>query len=127
MLWTKKQVEILKTEYLKKEENYLSKILNKSPNDIRIKASKMKIHKLAQRRNIKSSPVEKQFILDGLLVDLYCRIKKKRGIFPKIYIKMSKEYPRKIFYYLNFSAVELFNLIKDHIHPSMKYKIGVIN
>jgi len=246
--WTIKQIEILKSEYLKKGEHSISSIINKSPNAIRIKASRMKIYKLSQKENIKLSTIEEQVILGGILGDLCCRITKtcknariegahcrlqepylfwkvsilknlsfifwrsklgqlrfqsktypilnhyydlfyrngkkevddhilekvdefglaiwymddgsyikrdrrsrlytngfsyneniimkgwfesKWNISPKIYSdKKPKQYPGKIWFFLQFNAKEtqkLFSLIKDYIHPSMKYKIGVIN
>ena len=51
------------------------------------------------------------------------------NLFPKIYShKEPKRYPGKVWYFLNFNTIEtkkLLNLIKDYIHPSMKYKLGV--
>lgn len=76
MRWTKNDTQLLKEEYLKKGEYVLSKIINKSPNAIRIKAFRLKISKLSYRKKIKLLPEEKQVILGGLLGDLYCRIKK---------------------------------------------------
>jgi len=56
---------------------------------------------------------------------------KKWCIKPKIYsIKKPKDYPGKVWYFLNFNVketIKLINLIKNHIHPSMNYKIGVLN
>lgn len=248
MRWTRLDVNLIEKEYLLKGEYYLSKIINKSPNAIRIKASRLNISKLAEREKIILSSVERQVILGSLLGDMYCRIKKtcknaqiegahskkqepyllwkisllrsllfnirrtnlgylffeskvypclnyyhnlfyingkkqihrkileklnefglaiwfmddgtykkrdrscclhtngftyeeniviqdwfktKWEIYPKIYsIKNPKRYPGKIWYFLNFNVQEtnkLFNLIKNYIHPSMKYKVGVLN
>jgi len=50
------------------------------------------------------------------------------NIYPKIYFhKEPKRYPGRVWYYLEFDVIEtkkLMKVIKDHIHPSMKYKIG---
>ena len=75
-MWTKSEVEILKMDYLNKCEHYISKIINKSPNAIRIKASRLDISKLAQRERIVLTSVEEQIILGGLLGDFYCEIAK---------------------------------------------------
>ncbi|MEK6934423.1 MAG: hypothetical protein AABW46_00955 [Nanoarchaeota archaeon] len=247
-MWSKHEVNALKNNYLNRGEDYISKIINKSPNAIRIKAGRLGIGKLAQREKIRLSDMEEQVILGGLLGDLYCRIKKtcknaqiegahckkqepyllwklnllkslsfnlrrtkldalffesriypclnyyhrlfypkgkkqikpeildkvsefglaiwymddgsysrrdkncnlytngftpaenllikkwfgsRWDIFPSIYIhKETKRYPGKEWHFLHFKRLEtkkLINIIKNYIHPSMKYKIGVFN
>ena len=60
MIWSKEEVELLKNEYLAKGEYNLSKLINKSPNAIRIKAFRLNISKLAQKNKVKLYPLEKQ-------------------------------------------------------------------
>ncbi len=53
------------------------------------------------------------------------------NIFARIHTaRDAKNYPGKVWYFLYFNRKEtekLFKLIKDYIHPSMNYKIGVFN
>lgn len=74
MKWIEDEVRILKESYILKGEYNLSNTLNRSPNAIRIKASRLTIKKLAEREKIILSSVEEQVILGGLLGDLYCVI-----------------------------------------------------
>ncbi len=245
-MWTKEEITALKENYNKLEESSLAQLLKKSPNAIRIKASRLGLNKLKARELIVLTKEEEQIIIGGLLGDLYCRIKKtsknaniegahckkqesyllwkisllkslsfnlrrtnlgylffesrafhclnlyrnlfyKNGkkevnkdildkleplglaiwymddgtyskkdrnssiftngftyeenilikewfeskwkLFPKVYATRNpKKYPNKVWHYLNFSVsetVKLINIIRDYIHPSMKYKIGV--
>jgi len=248
MKWTEAEIELLRKYYINEGEAYLSKLINKSPNAIRIKSSREKIHKLAFRKKIKLLDHEKQIMLGSLLGDMHCRLKGrsknaiieeahcekqwnymlwkvfvlsslefnlrktklnalfaesksypclnyyyklfyKKGkkqisekilfkieaiglavwymddgsyakrdnncnlhtngftyeenkiikrwfenkwkIYPKIYVQRDhKNYPGKRWYFLNFRVSEtkkLVRLIKNYIHPSMSYKIGVFN
>lgn len=74
--WNKKEINLLKDSYLHKGEYYLSNLLRKSPNSIRIMASRLGIKKLDYRNRIRLSAVEEQVLLGGLLGDMYCRIPK---------------------------------------------------
>ncbi len=77
MRWTNNEIELLRRDYVDKGEFCLSSVLNRSPNAIRIMASRDGISKLAYRKDIKLSESEKQIILGGLFGDLYSRIKDK--------------------------------------------------
>jgi len=76
MYWTNQEVELLKNHFLKEGEYFLSKLLNKSPNAIKIKAFRCGMGKLKARKDIQLSHKEDQILLGTLLGDTYCRIKK---------------------------------------------------
>ncbi len=78
MVWSKTEVDLLKRDFSITNDYELSKIIGKSPNAIRIKASRLKIRKRTSitRESLKFNGVEKQLIIGGLLGDLSCRIKK---------------------------------------------------
>jgi hypothetical protein len=72
--WTRQEIKILKNHYLNKGEEHISNLINKSPNAIRIKATRLGVKRL--NRQIKLSSNEKQILLGSLLGDMYCRIRK---------------------------------------------------
>jgi recombination protein RecA len=74
--WNKQELELLKQEYIPKEENSLYEKLNRSPNAIKSMASRLNLNNLKIRGGIILSDAENQIILGSLLGDMYCRIKK---------------------------------------------------
>ena len=74
--WSQKEINLLENSYVVQGENYLSEILDRSPNAIRIMASRLKIKKFDYRNDIVLSYIEEQVLLGGLLGDMYCRIPK---------------------------------------------------
>lgn len=76
-LWNNNEIEVLKSNYILEGDNNLPNLLGKSPNAIRIKASRLGISKFGYKANITLSSLEEQVILGGLMGDLYCRIREK--------------------------------------------------
>ena len=76
MGWTQSQVEDLKQSFPVIKDNKLAKVIGKSPNALRIKASRLGIKKRITyiRENLKLKPIEEQLVVGGLLGDLSCRI-----------------------------------------------------
>lgn len=74
--WTNEEIAILKESYIKEGDKKLSTILNKTPNAIRIKASRLGISKLKIRENIHLSKDEDQIVIGTLLGDSHSRIHK---------------------------------------------------
>ncbi|MCD4666509.1 hypothetical protein K8R47_01715 [archaeon] len=74
--WTEYEIRTLKREYSSKGYNKFSIEFNRSPNAIRIKASRLNLNNLKLRQNIKLTKKEDQMILGGLMGDLYCRIQR---------------------------------------------------
>ncbi|MBU2475730.1 MAG: hypothetical protein ABIJ20_04970 [Nanoarchaeota archaeon] len=72
LVWKEKEIKILKEDYCDKGDS-LSKVLNKSPNAIRIKAFRIGVSRYDKRNAIKLTEKEEQLILGGLLGDLYCK------------------------------------------------------
>ncbi|PIN86133.1 hypothetical protein COV19_06570 [Candidatus Woesearchaeota archaeon CG10_big_fil_rev_8_21_14_0_10_44_13] len=75
MAWKKEEVEYLKNNFADSSDTDLSKNLNKSPNSIRIKASRLNLKKYSSinRGNLELNKEEEQIIIGGLLGDLHCR------------------------------------------------------
>ena len=94
MLWKKEEVELLKFSYIEKEDHYLSRILERSPNAIRIKASRLGISKLKQREGIILSNDEEQVLLGSLMGDMHCRIRPwcKNAIVEEAHCKKQESY-----------------------------------
>lgn len=76
LTWNKTEIEYLKGSFSSNHDNLLSAYLNKSPNSIRIKASRLKSKKDSStyRINLELTPIEEQVILGGLMGDLHCRL-----------------------------------------------------
>ncbi len=76
MVWKKEEIECLKQNFPTTRDYELSKIIRKSPNALRIKASRLKIKKeiTSIRNNLKLNNIEEQMVVGGLLGDLSCRI-----------------------------------------------------
>ena len=74
--WNKAEVEYLKENFSSNQDKSLSAHLHKSPNSIRIKASRLRLKKdsSAYRINLKLTPIEEQVIFGGLMGDLHCRL-----------------------------------------------------
>lgn len=74
--WNKDQVEYLEYNYPNLSDNQLSINLQKSPNALRIKASRLNLKKTSSvyRNSLELSPVEEQVVLGGLMGDLHCRL-----------------------------------------------------
>jgi recombination protein RecA len=82
MLWTKEQINYLKENFPIKKDQEVAEFLGKSPNAVRIQASRLNIKKQSSiiRNNLTLSPEEEQVILGGILGDLHCTIKKPTSI-----------------------------------------------
>ena len=76
MNWSQENICCLKQNFPKMPDRELAKILEKSPNALRIKASRLGMNKeiTIVRANLELSPIEEQVIIGGLLGDLSCRI-----------------------------------------------------
>jgi len=76
MNWKRHEVECLKNNFPTTKDRELAKIIRKSPNALRIKASRLGISKeiTHYRNNLKLNSNEKQVIIGGLLGDLHCRV-----------------------------------------------------
>ena len=74
--WSKEEVKYLENNFSTLSDIDISKKLKKSPNAIRIKASRLNIRSASSvyRFNLQLSKIEEQVILGGLLGDLHCRI-----------------------------------------------------
>jgi len=71
--WSANEISLLELFFIKKGEDYLSNLINRSPNAIRVKATNLGIKKV--NREIKISPEENQIILGSLFGDMHCRIR----------------------------------------------------
>ena len=75
MVWSRSEVKCLELNFPTMRDNKLAGIINKSPNAIRIKASRLWIKKNTTyvRKNLKLTKTEEQLVVGGLLGDLSCR------------------------------------------------------
>ncbi|MBT3451013.1 hypothetical protein HN652_07185 [archaeon] len=64
MVWSEEEIDLLKKEYPIRGDHTLSKIIPKSPNAIRIKASRLKIRK-------KSAIIRESLKLNDLVLPLF--------------------------------------------------------
>ena len=76
LTWNSSEIGYLKENFSSNKDKPLSTFLNKSPNAIRIKASRLNLKKYSQiyRNSLELTPNEEQAILGGLMGDLHCRI-----------------------------------------------------
>jgi len=70
--WNNNELFILRKFYTDKGDVYISKLINRTPNVIRIRAHMLKIKRV--EKDIKLSSDEDQIILGSLLGDMYCGI-----------------------------------------------------
>lgn len=76
MVWSKEQIACLEQNFPTLPDAELARVIGKSPNALRIKASRLGINKemTSIRRELELTPIERQVIIGGLLGDLSCRI-----------------------------------------------------
>lgn len=76
MNWQKQELVYLQDNFPNTSDAELSKELRKSPNSIRIKASRLKVRKnsAVYRENLQLTPIEEQVIVGSLMGDLHCRL-----------------------------------------------------
>ncbi len=99
MNWTKTEIQLLKDNFPKMEDRKLSRIIRKSPNALRIKASRLKIIKETSeiRSDLRINEIEEQIILGGLLGDLYCGYS-KTSKYPRLQGAHGKDQKEYVFW-----------------------------
>ncbi|MBU0461325.1 MAG: hypothetical protein KJ574_01930, partial [Nanoarchaeota archaeon] len=75
MMWQKGEIECLKRDFSTNSDTYLAGLLSRSPNSIRIQASRLALRKESSkiRETLELTSIEEQVIIGGLLGDLHCR------------------------------------------------------
>ncbi len=127
MVWSKEHIVCLEQNFPTLPDKELAGTIGKSPNALRIKASRLGVNKeiTSIRRELELTPIERQVIVGGLLGDLSCRIS-ATSIYARLeggHCERQKEY---MFWKINLLQRLMFNVgrtsLGAYLYQSRNFK-----
>jgi len=127
MVWSKEHIVCLEQNFPTLSDTELASVIGKSPNALRIKASRLGINKeiTSIRLELELTSIEKQVIIGGLLGDLSCRIS-ATSIYARLeggHCERQKDY---MFWKINLLQRLMFNVgrtaIGAYLYQSRNFK-----